>query len=535
MNTKKAFLLTLAALCIISALLPGVALAEGPAPITHTVTFIGPEGSPIPEPVTVADGAVVPQPAGLVWDRHQFNGWFADAGCTTPWDFNTAVTGDITLYAGWLNIFTVTVSVNGAFGTVSGSGDFTAGSQVTLTAAPSAGYRFVKWAENGVQDPAYSFTVTQDVTLTAVFEAMTVPSLSASSLSYKSVSLTWTPVPGAAGYQLYRATKPNGRYSLVKTFKSGGILSYTNASLKTNTTYYYKIRSYSKVGRKTYYSSYSQIVSVAPTLTAPGLGVAQLTSTSIHLTWNALPNVSGYEVYHSTSENGTYAKVYTAAAKATVFDDMGLAVNTTYYFKVRAYIKSGSKKLYGPFSPVQSIVTVAIPGERIYSTFYQGDPAWGFNSHVRNTACLMTAYADVVNNMGKGASPRTVFDSNGGRTIMSFKNLSANFGVNPVCALDTSSPYYSSFNGVQTFIKDPEHNAITAIKQALDRHPEGVICYFVRGSRSHAIVASMYSGDLIYYSDPGRNLKKLVGLSDTWVSCHHRMSYKNLSYIAALD
>jgi hypothetical protein len=265
------------------------------------------------------------------------------------------------------------------------------------------------------------------------------------------------------------------------------------------------------------------------------LTAAPLSSTSVRLSWSALPNVSGYEVYHSTSEGGTYANVYTAAKGAAEFTDMGLAVNTAYYFKVRAFLKNGSKKLYGPFSPVQSVVTIAVPGERIYSTYYQGDPAWGFSSRIKNTACLMTAYSDVVNNMGKGATPRMMLDSNGGKTMMNFSNLTANFGVAPVSALDAASPYFAGFDGVHTFVNDPDDNGVAAIKQALDRNPEGVICYFERGSRQHGVVASMYDGDNIYYSDPGRDLKKLVALSDTWVTYHHRMSYKNLSYIVALD
>lgn len=626
MNTKKVFILTLTAICIISVLLPGMALADDGSPATHKVTFSSPGGSPIPAPADVADGAVIsrPQP-DPAWDRHRFNGWFIDPGCTVVFDFNTPVTSDITLYAGWSEIYTVTATMNTALGTVSGGGDFVSGAQATVSAAPSAGCRFVQWTENGDQNQSFTFTVTANATLTAVFEQIGVPSLSAaaagcdsvalnwsavpgatsydiyrasseggeygyigsaagasyvdvglayktaywykvhacvsgqpvtfggdsapagaatavvapvisaSSANYKSVALTWTPVPGATGYQLYRSAKPNGRFSLLKTFKSGSILAYTNKSLKTNTTYYYKIRSYRKIGRKTDYSPYSQVISVAPSLAAPTLGASQINSTSVGLSWSALPGVGGYEVYHSTQENGTYTKVYTATSKVTGYADMGLAVNTAYYFKVRGYIKSGSKKIYGPFSPVQSVVTVAVPGERIYSIFYQGDNAWGFSSRIKNTACLMTAYADVINNMGKGATPRSVLDSNGGRTMMNFTNLTANFGVTPVCALDTASPYYAGFNGSQTFINDPANNAVAAIKQALDRHPEGVVCYFQKGSRQHGVVACRYDGDTIYYSDPGRNLKTLVGLADTWVGYHHRMTYKDLSYISALD
>ena len=55
-------------------------------------------------------------------DGYSFCGWYREATCVNEWDFNTAVTGDITLYAKWmLDKITVTykcvgVGCNTAFG-----------------------------------------------------------------------------------------------------------------------------------------------------------------------------------------------------------------------------------------------------------------------------------------------------------------------------------------------------------------------------------------------------------------------------------
>ncbi len=71
---------------------------------------------------------------------------------------------------------TVTVTVdNPAMGTVTGDGTYTVGTTATLTATPNCGYRFVQWNSNGTlasADNPYSFNVTQDTALTAVFEAV---------------------------------------------------------------------------------------------------------------------------------------------------------------------------------------------------------------------------------------------------------------------------------------------------------------------------------------------------------------------------
>jgi predicted double-glycine peptidase len=106
-----------------------------------------------------------------------------------------------------------------------------------------------------------------------------------------------------------------------------------------------------------------------------------------------------------------------------------------------------------------------------------------------------------------------------------------------VNALAKKSPYLESFNGEVTYIKNPAKNYVAAVKEALGRNPEGVCLYFKRGSEAHMIVAIGYKGDTIYYSDPGRVESKgnIVDFSQTWVYHEHKMTYKNIAYMAALD
>lgn len=71
---------------------------------------------------------------------------------------------------------TITVNVSAApsnGGTVSGAGTYTVGNSVTVKATPNSGYTFKGWQKNGTTvstSASYTFTASESVTLTAVFE-----------------------------------------------------------------------------------------------------------------------------------------------------------------------------------------------------------------------------------------------------------------------------------------------------------------------------------------------------------------------------
>jgi len=234
------------------------------------------------------------------------------------------------------------------------------------------------------------------------------------------------------------------------------------------------------------------------------------------------------ETYKSMSElpAGTFVEVYAQSGK-------------WYQIEYNGALLWGSTSCLS-FAPMPTVADAALTAdtgqtERSYTIYYQGDPQWRFSTDVRKVACLMTAYSITVNNMGIPATPRFIYESNKRRTTMNIANLEANFGVAPVCALPENSKYLRGFNGLSTYVKSAGRNAVDAIKQALDLHPEGVICYFKRGEEAHAIVACKYDGDTIYYSDPGRKRGTLLTFGNTWVVYGHHMGYSNLAEIIALD
>ena len=184
----------------------------------------------------------------------------------------------------------------------------------------------------------------------AIVSATPIPStptgLKAVSTGYNSAKVTWTAVPGASGYEVYRKLWSSGVLSLVSTQTA---TSFSNSGLATNKTYYYKVRAYRLVGTTKVYSKDSVFVSVTPVPSAPtGLKVVSGGSKTVKVTWIAVAGASGYEVWRKLWSSGTYAIVSTQTA--TSINNTGLAINKTYYYKVRAYRMVGTTKVYGPDS-----------------------------------------------------------------------------------------------------------------------------------------------------------------------------------------
>lgn len=89
--------------------------------------------------------AVKPEPTA---DGYSFEGWFTEAACQNAFDFNTAITKDITLYAKWnIETYTITYEMKGGENDESNPGNYTIESEtITLNSAKKRnGYLFDGW------------------------------------------------------------------------------------------------------------------------------------------------------------------------------------------------------------------------------------------------------------------------------------------------------------------------------------------------------------------------------------------------------
>ncbi len=132
--------------------------------------------------------------------------------------------------------YTVTVSANPASaGTVTGSGSYAEGNNVSVTATANNGYRFLNWTEDGAvvsTNTTYVFQLTADCNLVANFEEDQTPA------SYEVIVL---PIPNAGGTaygggiftegsEVTVSAVPNSGYRFVNWADNYGTVTSENAT-----------------------------------------------------------------------------------------------------------------------------------------------------------------------------------------------------------------------------------------------------------------------------------------------------------------
>ena len=132
-------------------------------------------------------------------DGNRFINWTKENGevFSTEAEYTFTATEDLNLTANFEEMFTINLSANNPdFGSVSltGIGRYTAGTEVTITATPQEGGKFINWTkENGEvfsTEAEYTFAVMENLELTANFEEMFTVNLSANNPDFGSVYLT---------------------------------------------------------------------------------------------------------------------------------------------------------------------------------------------------------------------------------------------------------------------------------------------------------------------------------------------------------
>lgn len=175
-----------------------------------------------------------------------------------------------------------------------------------------------------------------------------ISGLKASGQTTTAAKLSWSKLSNITGYQVYTND------SRTKVYQ-GTATSVTISKLKAGTTYKYKVRTYTKIGSKTYYGDFKTITFS----TQPATPTIKVTSTSAkkaQVSWGKVSGASGYVIYRATSQKGSYQKVATVTKGSTTsYTNTGLTSQRTYYYKVRAYSTVDGKNVYSSYSGIVSV------------------------------------------------------------------------------------------------------------------------------------------------------------------------------------
>ena len=164
--------------------------------------------------------------------------------------------------------------------------------------------------------------------------------LSAKVISSTRISLEWRDnSDNEKGFSIERK-KDDGSFREIATIGAGGT-SYDDTRLDENAKYTYRVRAYNDAG----YSSYSNEAE-AVTATIPSaptdLKAETVTASEIKLTWrDRSDNETGFKIERKRGD-GRFEEIDTVRANVTSYSDTGLAENTKYTYRVRAYNAAGN-------------------------------------------------------------------------------------------------------------------------------------------------------------------------------------------------
>lgn len=89
----------------------------------------------------------------------------------------------------------------------------------------------------------------------------------------------------------------------------------------------------------------------------PSIKVKATNYKTLMISWNAIANVQGYEVWREAAGEASNLVATVDGWTVTSYNDTNVQAHVKYYYKVRAYLTQGSTTIYGNFSAKKNAVT----------------------------------------------------------------------------------------------------------------------------------------------------------------------------------
>ncbi len=219
----------------------------------------------------------------------------------------------------------------------------------------TAGKQYSFYVRAYVKEEGQTIWAKNNTTITTSTEPKS-PSKVSATQSTSVVKLTWKSSSGATGYRVYKYNTSSKKYEVIASVKDTTTYRVTN--LKSGTIYKFKIKPYIKLSNgKVIWGAATSALETATEPAVPKLTVrASLVNKGrAVLSWSNVSGESGYQLYYSTSPNGTFRKKASFDSNTVTKTLTSLKSSQRYYFKIRAYKDTASGIVYGQFSEVKSV------------------------------------------------------------------------------------------------------------------------------------------------------------------------------------
>ena len=190
-------------------------------------------------------------------------------------------------------------------------------------------------------------------TVTKTFKITKLPKVSGAKLGGRAADalhVNWTRNASADGYivEMYK----NGKWVRAAKITNKNTTTFRKAGLKASTVYKFRVRAYKMIGSVAAYSDYTATITARtnPSI-MKGVKIGGKAKDALRVNWTKNASAQGYivEMY----KGGKWVRVAKITNNnTTTFRKAGLAKNTTYKFRVRAYHMSGKTALYGNYGSV---------------------------------------------------------------------------------------------------------------------------------------------------------------------------------------
>ena len=235
--------------------------------------------------------------------------------------------------------------------------------------AKTASNAVVSYTVNGLKaDTTYTFRVrayktaagktiySEYARLAAKTRIANVGTFKGSTVSDSAVKLDWSKNDKASGYIIEQYK--GGKWTALATTKNNTTLTFTVKGLAKGTTYSFRIKSFRKTGSTIEFSEYTAIKAATSFGGVSGLAVKSYTASAITLAWNKNASANGYVV--EQYKGGKWIQIAKTSSNAVVsYTVSGLAADTTYTFRVRAYKTAAGKTIYSEYTRLAAKTRIA--------------------------------------------------------------------------------------------------------------------------------------------------------------------------------